>query len=534
MLSACVLAMPAAAEDCAVVESRASLAALTGARIASVEIVTEGPEVPRLAQPFSGLHPVSRQSTIRRQLLFAPGDTVDTLLVGETMRRLRRQRLFGDVVLQARRCGVEAVALVLRTRDTWTLRPRAQIRPPSTVSVGVEERNFLGTGRSVALTSEMTTRGKGAAFTLSDPWLLGSNVAGHLRIASLGGSHTFRSGVRNHEYSVFQPWHAEAGVARLSFGDTAAADRALHSVAAMTMFGHRIGGARTGGARTGVTLLVVGAEFDSATTISATRRGADPAVPHVRSFLGVGAGISRRTAVFDTVSWIVPGRGFLDVGLGFEGEAFVSGGRDRVLDVPVLKADAWLGRVWLPRRGSVLMVDAWSSGYLGRLVDANHIERISAVWFAEAPRGMWGARLTAERLLELDPDRRSLSLMQGADYTAPAVRPFVTRAGRALAASVERSAHVRRAGHSSMLDAGAFLASSYRWQVAEGPDGQLRATVVGGRLRLLSANGAVSSVRLDVGYPVALAASLPRRPFAVVTFGSLFDVSRQRDGRRVY
>ena len=47
-----------------------------------------------------------------------------------------------------------------------------------------------------------------------------------------------------------------------------------------------------------------------------------------------------------------------------------------------------------------------------------------------------------------------------------------------------------------------------------------------------SANGAVNSVRVDVGYPVALSSELRRRPFVVMTIGTLFDVSRQRDGRR--
>ena len=528
-LSTCVLASPASAGDCALSESRAALGALSGARIASVDIVSESPELPGIANSLRFLHHSSREATIRRQLLFAPGDTVDTLLIGETMRRLRQQRLFSDVVLQARRCEGGDLSLVMRTRDSWTLRPRLQLRTPSTLSIGVEERNVLGTGRALSLSSEMSPRGTGAAGTLNDPWLFGTNLAAHLRIASLAGTHSLRAGLRNHEYSVFDRWHAEANVARLSFGDTAAADRPLHTVAALFALGRRVGNDPYA-----VTQLSVGAEFDSASSISGTRRTVSSRQSHVRSFLGAELGIARRTAVFDTASWVVPGRGFLDVPLGWEGEAIVAGGKDRALDVPVMKVDAWLGRVWLPTRGSILMADAWSSGYIGRLVDANHIERISAAWYGAGWRGLWGARITAERLLELDPDLRQLSLMQTADYTAPAVRPFAARAGRSIAGSAERSFRVLPIGARSMLDAGAFVASSYRWQIAERADPQLRATVVGGRLRLLAANGAISSVRFDVGYPVALSAGLPRRAFALLTFGSLFDVSRQRDGRRLF
>jgi hypothetical protein len=529
-LSACILAPSARAEDCSVVESRAALGSLSGTRIASVEIVSEGPELPGIARRFSALHRPSTDATIRRQLLFAAGDSVDTLLVGETMRRLRRQRLFSDAVIQARPCVAGGVALVVRTRDSWTLRPRAQLRStPSTLSLGLEDRNFPGTGRSASLTNEMTTRGSGAAFTLIDPWVLGTDVAANLRIASLGGAHIFRASARNHEYSVFDPWRAEISVARVSFGDTGTTERALHTVAALALVGRRVGNAPHS-----VTLVVAGMEFDSAASVSVSRRMTTPNTPHVRSFLGADVGFSHRTAVFDTASWVVPGRGFLDVPLGWESDAIVAGGYDRQLDVTVMKVDAWLGRVWLPTRGSILMLDAWTSGYLGPRIDANHIERLSATWYGAAARGMWGGRVVAERLLEVDPDLRALSLMQSADYTSPAVNPYAVRAGRAITGSVERSVHLFKAGVSSVLDGGGFVAGSYRWQVADRTDDQIRAGVVGARLRHLSANGAVSSIRLDVAYPVILSAGLRKKPYAVLVFGNLFDITRQRDWRRLY
>jgi hypothetical protein len=111
---------------------------------------------------------------------------------------------------------------------------------------------------------------------------------------------------------------------------------------------------------------------------------------------------------------------------------------------------------------------------------------------------------------------------------------YVARGGRSLAGSVERAVHLRRIGTSSVLDAGAFAAGSYRWRVEDVPDNSLRSGVLGTRLRVLSANGAVNSIRIDVGYPVVRSAVLPKRAFAVLTIGTLFDVSRQRDGRRVY
>jgi hypothetical protein len=147
---------------------------------------------------------------------------------------------------------------------------------------------------------------------------------------------------------------------------------------------------------------------------------------------------------------------------------------------------------------------------------------------------MWGLRATAEQLSELDPDRRGMSLMPLADYTAPILGPLASRGGRALAASMDRDFRVMRVGAASVLNVGGFFASSYRWSVSDPVIKQLSAGVVGTRLRVLSANGTVGSIRLDVGFPVYRSAVLPSKPYVVISYGSLFDASRQRDGRRAY
>jgi hypothetical protein len=504
---------------------------MSGAHINSLVIVSQGPDLPGPARVAAGLHPVSREGTIRRQLLFAAGDTVDTLRIGETMRRLRRQRLYSDAVLLAARCdGTGGVGLVLRTRDTWTLRPTARLRSASSLALGVEEKNLFGSGRTVSITSEMSRWGTGAGVTLVDPWLFGRDVEGSFRIAKLGGAHVVRAGLRNHEYSVFDRWRAEGSIARVSFADTGSTERSLHALRGGFLVGRTLGNDTRG-----VTMLMAGAEFDSAAAISPSVRmpfGAPPLTPHVRSFLGVDVGLLRRTAQYDTASWVVPGRGFLDIPLGWEADAVLGGGYERDARTPALKLDAWMGRVWIPSRGRIVMVDGWASGYAGRGVDANQIARLSAAWYEHAARGMWGLRVTAERLLEVDPDLRALSLMPLADYTAPAVRPYSVRGGTSIAASLERTVHLVTVGAASVLDAGAFVAGSSRRQVTGVPDEKLDAGVAGARFRLLSANGAVSSVRVDLGYPFAASAVLPRRPFVVLMIGTLFDVSRQRDGRR--
>ena len=531
MMSACVFAIPARADDCALIESRSSLATLSGVPITSVEIASAGPSLPGPAHLLNGLHAVSKDDVIRRQLLFAPGDTVDTLMVGETMRRLRAQHLFSDAVILARRCDATGgVGLIVRTRDTWTLRPTARLRSSNQLSVGIEDRNFLGSGRTISVTREMSLRGNGAAASFSDPFFLGTSTVASVRLANLAGAHSFRLGLRRHEYSVFDQWSIEGSLARLSYGDTIVTERALHTINALTMVGRRIASSENS-----VTKVLVGAEFDSAASIApAARRRTAAGSLHVRSFLGLDFGLQRRTAQFDSASWIVPGSGFLDLPMGWEGEGVIAAGQERDLHAAAFKYDLWTGRVWMPGRGRILMLDGWASAYLGRAVDRNQITRASMTYRAEAARGMWGLRITAEQLSQLDPDRRGLSLMPLADYTAPLLGTLASRGGRSLAGSVDRDLRVMRVGAASVLNLGGFFASSYRWNVSDRAARQLSAGVIGTRLRILSANGTVSSIRLDVGFPVFRSDILPSRPYFVLSYGSLFDASRQRDGRRAY
>ncbi len=513
------------------IESRSSLATLSGVHITSVEIVSESPTLPGPARLLNALHPVSQDGVIRRQLLFAPGDTVDTLLVGETMRRLRAQRLFSDAVILARRCDeTGGVALLVRTRDTWTLRPTARLRAGNQLSIGIEDKNFLGSGRTVSVTREMSLGATGAAGTYTDPFFLGTSTVASIRMANLAGAHAFRLGLRNHEYSVFDRWHVEGSLARLSYGDTIVTEKALHTVNGMTMVGRQISSSENS-----VTQALVGVEFDSAASISATpHRSIAAGLPHVRSFRGFDLGLQRRTAQFDTVSWIVPGHGFLDVPMGWEGEGVLSAGQERTSMVAAFKYDLWTGHVWLPSRGRILMLDGWASAYLGRGVDRNQITRASMMYRAESARGMWGVRITGEQLAEIDPDRRGLSLMPLADYTSPILGHLATRGGRALAGSIDRDVRVMRVGAASVLNLGGFFASSYRWDVSDPKVQQLGAGIVGARLRVLSANGTIGSIRMDVGFPVFRSAILPSKAYLVISYGSLFDASRQRDGRRAY
>ena len=129
--------------------SRTSLSAFAGTPIRSLRIVTQSPQgLPGVGTALDKLHVRTRERTVRRQLLFAAGDTVDTLAVAESVRRLRQDRYLRDVELRGVRCQ-GAVDLVVTTRDDWSVKPKLQVRSAGKSELGLTERNLLGSGREL-------------------------------------------------------------------------------------------------------------------------------------------------------------------------------------------------------------------------------------------------------------------------------------------------------------------------------------------------------------------------------------------------
>ncbi len=527
-LLALVTAVRADAQACATTETRTAIPQMEGAVVRSVAVRTDAPSMLPIAGAWlAPLRRTTETGVVSRQLLFAPGDHIDTVLVAETLRRLRDQRLYSDVVLTVIRCaGSDTLDLLVTTRDAWTLKPTARIVPPSTVSIGLEDRNVLGSGRAVAVTNDQSSRGHGGSAAITDPWMFGTDMIGAARFADVAGNHLLRLTLRHHELSEFDPWRMELGFGRQRYGDFRATEHPLSNLFLEAHVGHIVGSTSTG-----IVVPYFGPEIDRADVVE-IRRGDDGLpVAHRRDFMGVDVGLSRRAAVFDTASWFSGGRGFLDIPLGVESDALVGGGDDRAQHAAA-RYDGWVGRMWMPRRGSLLAADAWTSGYLGD-VRPNHIDRFSLVGYAEAPNGFWGGRVMLEQLLQLDIDQRILTQATIAnDPSLPAVPRDLRFADRTLVASIERSLHLRSVGRGSVIDGALFAAGSLRWDAPTVPGERFDVAVVGARLRLLSANGAIGSTRVDIGFPVASNGSIVHRPLISASVSSLLDSFRGRDGRR--
>jgi outer membrane protein assembly factor BamA len=95
-------------------------------------------------------HIVSRDSTIRKQLLFQSGDTYDKRVIEESERILRRNKYLYDAKITATRVADGTVDLVVATRDVWSLAPELSVSRSGGETrsrIGIEESNLLGRGQ---------------------------------------------------------------------------------------------------------------------------------------------------------------------------------------------------------------------------------------------------------------------------------------------------------------------------------------------------------------------------------------------------
>ena len=93
------------------------------------------------------LHITTRKLAIKNLLLFRRNKPVDTLLVRESERLIRQQRYVRDVkiTLEPVAQNVDSVDVYIRVLDTWSSIPKGSVTS-SKIAVGLQERNFLGTG----------------------------------------------------------------------------------------------------------------------------------------------------------------------------------------------------------------------------------------------------------------------------------------------------------------------------------------------------------------------------------------------------
>jgi hemolysin activation/secretion protein len=172
-----------AADDAAPLPSSQELEA-RGAIIGEIRIVTgdvfdtsvEGEDA-WLYRAANRLHIDTRESVIRDQLLFKPGEPYRRRLVEETERLLRANDYLYEASIVAVAYDGHAVDLEVRTRDVWTLNPGFSFSRKggkNTWGAQIEEDNLFGTGRSLDLEWQSDVDRESFGVSYFDPHFLHS------------------------------------------------------------------------------------------------------------------------------------------------------------------------------------------------------------------------------------------------------------------------------------------------------------------------------------------------------------------------
>lgn len=136
----------------------------------SVNDTTQKPNK-KILKMGNSLHMKTRNFAINNLLMFKKNDCLDSLLIRESERLIRRQRYIRSVVISVRQVSKksDSVDVYIRALDAWSLVPELNLTPTKSTFT-VKERNFLGTGHefSNTYTKDLTSSndGFGTSYTI--------------------------------------------------------------------------------------------------------------------------------------------------------------------------------------------------------------------------------------------------------------------------------------------------------------------------------------------------------------------------------
>jgi hypothetical protein len=130
------------------------------------------------ARVANALHIQTRPSTVRRELLFQPGELYDSARVAESERNLRALGVFRRVVIDSVRTDSGLVVRVT-TKDGWSTKADWRFRSAGgdvSFTIGLVEDNLFGTASAAAIRYRKNPDRSSIALSLRRPRLLAGTV----------------------------------------------------------------------------------------------------------------------------------------------------------------------------------------------------------------------------------------------------------------------------------------------------------------------------------------------------------------------
>jgi hypothetical protein len=168
-----------------------------------------------LFQLVNKLHIVTKDETIRKQLLLQPGEPYSVRLVAETERILRNRIYLYEVAMTPVNAKDGRVDLRLLTRDVWTLKPgitASRSGGENKFGVELEELNLLGRGQEIRVARVDDVDRTSKSFDFRDPHIGRSWVSGAFSFADNSDGRSVYAALVRPFYALDTRWSLGATV----------------------------------------------------------------------------------------------------------------------------------------------------------------------------------------------------------------------------------------------------------------------------------------------------------------------------------
>lgn len=169
----------------------------------------------RLYRLANRLHIRTRESVIRQQLLFAPGERYSHRKLEESERILRSARYLYDAWIRPVAWHDGVVDVEVTTRDVWTLNPGVSFGRKggkSTTGFQLEELNILGTGVSLAMSHNSEVDRDRTSVQLKDPHLFDGRTTLDMSYSDTSDGHARHVALDRPFYALDTRWAAGGSV----------------------------------------------------------------------------------------------------------------------------------------------------------------------------------------------------------------------------------------------------------------------------------------------------------------------------------
>lgn len=177
-----------------------------------------------LEQFGNGIHLKTKELTIKNLLLFKRNEPLDSLLVKESERMIRRQRYTRRVIVEAEavKGSKDSVDLRIRVLDSWSLIPNGSASGSGT-SIELTERNFFGLGHEFRndFDKRFSTGTTSYLARYTVPNILNTYITTTLNYQIWKSENSLKSfGVEREFFSPYTRWAAGAYVEERSLRDS--------------------------------------------------------------------------------------------------------------------------------------------------------------------------------------------------------------------------------------------------------------------------------------------------------------------------